>query len=139
MFNILSSKNKLFRKIGRYGVVGATLNLIGLLTFILLTNFGIPANISLLCASVALFPLAYFLSQKYVFKLEVDSRKSRVKFFSTYFLILLINYAALDLLLSTTSISPVNAQISIFLILVVMNYVAQSIWVFKSSQRDVGA
>lgn len=126
-----STKYLLLNIIGRYGAVGTFLNLIGLLAFIGLVHMGIAANIALLCVSISLFPLSYVFNKAFVFNLESDSTRSRSRFFITYSLIFLINYSALDILLSRTSLSAIYAQILIFILLVSMNFAVQLKWVFK--------
>lgn len=136
MLSSLSGLKSFLGKIGRYGVVGIILNVIGVILFGVLVHSGLQANISLLCSSILLFPAAYHLNKRYVFQLQEDSSRSRVKFIATYFLILFLNLFLLEILLRVTNLEAVIAQISIFIFLVIMNFTVQSRWIFKPSEID---
>lgn len=138
MIKQLSVTTKILTKIGRYGVIGSALNMVGLLVFMVLTHFGVPAKNSLLGVSIALLPFSYYFNRSYVFNVEVDPRRSKVKFFVTYFSILILNLVALDVLLRVTNLDVVLVQVSIFIFLVIINFSLQSKWVFKQSPRDLG-
>lgn len=118
--------------VGRFASVGFAMNLLGFIAFVVFAELmQFPPGPVALTISLILLPFSFVANGRFSFKQNHTSVLKAGKFLITYLSIAIFNFLALEFVLGSWSLSPTIAQIGIFGLLLIMNFVAQRFWVFK--------
>lgn len=129
-------KDKVLNKeIILYIVFGIITTIINIGTFYILTNIGIEYILSNLIALILAKTVAYLTSKFIVFKKKCKNKKELlieiISFVFVRGITMLIDFIGLIILVEMFNIEKIMSKIIITLIVIVINYVASKIYIFK--------
>lgn len=117
----------------KFGVVGVLNTLINWIIFIILSANGVYYIISNIIAYTVATINSYLLNSKWVFNNGDNyTKETTIKFIILNFIGLVLNTAILYILVDILNIKKVIAMIITTIIVMIINYFVNKLWVFKS-------
>lgn len=121
----------------KYGIIGASSNILAYLLYLFLTSSGVPPITSMTAIYCATIVATFFLNGKWAF---TQSRLNKVHLFryvATYGIGYILNFSLLKLIHYKLEFGHQVAQGISILLVAIFIFTLQKHWVFKSSQATV--
>ena len=124
-------KTNSFRTFVKFFTSGMILNLIGLVLFSMIVAAEVSGQNASLIASIILLPFAFLANRNIVFNENDKSTQTKLRFVSTYSLVVACNYLYLAIVLQRFRGHELLAQLSFLIGIVLISFLIQKYWVFR--------
>jgi putative flippase GtrA len=121
----------------RYAVVGAAINFLGFLLYVLFTTLGVSPVLTISIFYPLHIGLAFYLNKKWSFRHEGRISPSAVRYLIAYLCCYASNVSALKFFNGYLGYSHLIVQAITIFVIALLLFLAQKHWVFKNRSSEI--